>query len=84
MSQDQNATAFHFLMVKVTEPFLLSPELEEESFFPDMIGRMSNGVRMVQINLGAWRLGKMILSGVISHLQDTSSFYILPGLSYYR
>jgi hypothetical protein len=38
MSQDQNATAFHFLMVKVTEPFLLSPALEEESFFPDMIG----------------------------------------------
>ena len=36
MSQDQNATAFHFLMVKVTEPpFLLSP-LEEESFFPDI------------------------------------------------
>jgi hypothetical protein len=37
MSQDQNATAFHFLMVKVTELFLLSPALEEESFFPDMI-----------------------------------------------
>ena len=40
MSHDQNATAFHFLMVNVTELFLDSPEeleLEEDSFFPDML-----------------------------------------------
>jgi hypothetical protein len=30
MSQDQKATAFHFFMVNVTAPFLVSPEDEEE------------------------------------------------------